>query len=77
MRMQRICARHLAGHLEVGIHALPGEKSDQRIHSIPLFREQMVLALHRDRRHAKSLEQRGVTCAPVYWSERARGPTWP
>jgi DNA-binding transcriptional LysR family regulator len=65
---------------------------------IPLFREQMVLAVHLDHRLAKTgafpvqemngefyihrvnrefagysdeiLQQKGVTCNPVYWSER-------
>ena len=91
-------ARLLAGDLEVAIYALPGEEPDERIHAIPLFREQMVLAVHRDHRLAKTgafparemdgepyihrvncefagyadqiLEQKGVTCKPVYWSER-------
>ena len=47
-------ARLLAGDLEVAIYALPGEEPDERIHSIPLFREQMVLAVHRDHRLAKT-----------------------
>jgi DNA-binding transcriptional LysR family regulator len=91
-------ARLLTGDLEVAIYALPGEEPDDRIHSIPLFREQMVLAVHRGHRLAKTgsfpvremngesyihrmncefagyadkiLEQKGVTCKPVYWSER-------
>jgi DNA-binding transcriptional LysR family regulator len=91
-------ARLLAGDLEVAIYALPGEERDERIHAIPLFREQMVLAVHHDHRLAKMgafparemdgepyihrmncefagcadqiLEQKGVTCKPVYWSER-------
>ena len=91
-------ARLLAGELEVVIYALPGEEADEHIHSIPLFREQMVLAVHRNHRLAKTgvfpvremngesyihrvncefagyadriLEQKGVTCKPVYWSER-------
>jgi LysR family transcriptional regulator, hydrogen peroxide-inducible genes activator len=46
-------ARLLAGDLEVVIYALPGEEPDQRTHSIPLFREQMVLAVHRGHRLAK------------------------
>ena len=90
--------RLLAGDLEVVIHALPGEQPDDRTHSIPLFREQMVLAVHRGHRLAKAvafpvqemngesyihrvncefagyadeiLQQRGVTCTPIYWSER-------
>jgi DNA-binding transcriptional LysR family regulator len=65
---------------------------------IPLFREQMILAVHRDHRLAETgafpteemngecyihrvncefagyadeiLQQKGVTCNPVYWSER-------
>jgi DNA-binding transcriptional LysR family regulator len=47
-------ARLLAGDLEVAIYALPGEEPEERIHSIPLFREQMVLAVHRDDRLAKT-----------------------
>jgi LysR family transcriptional regulator, hydrogen peroxide-inducible genes activator len=43
----------LAGDLEVVIYALPGEEPDLRTHSIPLFREQMVLAVHRGHRLAK------------------------
>jgi len=34
------------------IYALPGEEPDERTHSIPLFREQMVLAVHRGHRLA-------------------------
>ena len=47
-------ARLLAGELEVAIYALPGKEPDERIHSIPLFREQMVLAVHRDHRLVKT-----------------------
>jgi DNA-binding transcriptional LysR family regulator len=91
-------ARLLAGDLEVAIYALPGREPDARIHSIPLFREQMVLAVQRNHRLANTgafpvremngecyihrvncefagyadeiLQQKGVTCNPVYWSER-------
>jgi DNA-binding transcriptional LysR family regulator len=45
-------ARLLAGDLEAVIYALPGEEPDERTHSIPLFREQMVLAVHRGHRLA-------------------------
>ena len=90
--------RLLAGDLEVAIYALPGKEPDERIHAIPLFREQMVLAVHSDHRLVKTgvfpvqemngehyihrmnceyagyadkiLHQKGVTCNPVYWSER-------
>ena len=90
--------RLLAADLEVAIYALPGEEPDERIHSIPLFREQMVLAVRRDHPLVKTgvfpvremngehyihrincefagyadqiLQQKGVTCKPVYWSER-------
>ena len=47
-------ARLLAGDLEVAVYALPGEERDDRIHSIPLFREQMVLAVHRNHRLVKT-----------------------
>jgi len=46
--------RLLAGDLEVAIYALPGEEPDERIHSIPLFRERMVLAVHRGHRLVKT-----------------------
>ena len=39
-------ARLIAGDLELTIYALPGEDADERIHSLPLFREQMVIAVH-------------------------------
>jgi LysR family transcriptional regulator, hydrogen peroxide-inducible genes activator len=45
-------ARLLGGDLEAVIYALPGEEPDERTHSIPLFREQMVLAVHRAHRLA-------------------------
>ena len=91
-------SRLLAGDLEVAIYALPSEEPDERIHAISLFREQMVLAVHRNHRLANTggipgsgdewrvyihrmncefagyadqiLQQKGVTCKPVYWSER-------
>jgi LysR family hydrogen peroxide-inducible transcriptional activator len=91
-------ARLLDGDLEVAIYALPGGEPDEHIHSIPLFREQMVLAVRRDHRLANAeeypvqemngecyihrvncefagyadqiLQQKGVACNPVYWSER-------
>src|SRR6202046_3132122 len=47
-------ARLVAGDLEVAIYALPGKEPDERIHLIPLFREQMVLAVHRDHRLAET-----------------------
>jgi LysR family hydrogen peroxide-inducible transcriptional activator len=47
--------RLLAGDLEVVIYALPGEEPDERTHSIPLFSEQMVLAVHHGHRLAKAM----------------------
>jgi DNA-binding transcriptional LysR family regulator len=44
--------RLLAGDLEVIIYALPGEEPDERTHIMPLFREQMVIAVNRDHRLA-------------------------
>jgi LysR family transcriptional regulator, hydrogen peroxide-inducible genes activator len=44
--------RLLAGSLEVVICALPGEEPDERTHIMPLFREQMVIAVNRDHRLA-------------------------
>jgi len=44
--------RLLTGNLEVVIYALPGEEPDERTHIMPLFREQMAIAVHRDHRLA-------------------------
>ena len=44
--------RLLAGDLEVVIYALPGEELDERTHVMPLFQEQMVIAIHRGHRLA-------------------------
>jgi DNA-binding transcriptional LysR family regulator len=38
----------LAGDLEAAIYSLPGEAPDERTHAVPLFREQMVIAVRRD-----------------------------
>jgi LysR family transcriptional regulator, hydrogen peroxide-inducible genes activator len=46
--------RLLSGELEVGIYALPGE-ADGQLHAVPLFREQMMIAV--DRRHRLANEQ--------------------
>lgn len=45
--------RLLAGDLEVVIYALPGEEFDERTHVMPLFSEQMVIAVHEGHRLAK------------------------
>jgi len=44
--------RLLAGDLDAVIYALPGAEPDERTHCMPLFREQMVLAVHRGHRLA-------------------------
>jgi DNA-binding transcriptional LysR family regulator len=44
--------RLLAGDLEVVIYALPAEELDERAHVMPLFHEQMVIAIHRGHRLA-------------------------
>jgi LysR family transcriptional regulator, hydrogen peroxide-inducible genes activator len=49
---QELRERLLAGDLEVVICALPGEELDERSHVMPLFEEQMVIALHRGHRLA-------------------------
>ena len=36
----------LEGQLELAIYALPGGEPDERTHVLPLFREQMVMAVH-------------------------------
>jgi DNA-binding transcriptional LysR family regulator len=45
--------RLLAGDLEAAIYALPGEGADERTHVMPLFSEQMVIAVHQGHRLAK------------------------
>jgi len=44
--------RLLVGDLEVVIYALPGEEFDARTHVMPLFREQMVIAVRSSHRLA-------------------------
>jgi LysR family transcriptional regulator, hydrogen peroxide-inducible genes activator len=44
--------RLLAGDLEAVIYALPGEETDERTHIMPLFNEQMVIAIHQDHKLA-------------------------
>ncbi len=44
--------RLLAGDLEAVIYALPGEETDERTHIMPLFSEQMVIAIHQDHKLA-------------------------
>ncbi len=44
--------RLLAGDLEAVIYALPGEEVDDRTHVMPLFTEQMVIAIHQGHRLA-------------------------
>jgi DNA-binding transcriptional LysR family regulator len=50
---QELRDRLLAGDLEVVIYALPGEEFDERTHVMPLFQEQMVIAIHRGHRLAR------------------------
>jgi LysR family hydrogen peroxide-inducible transcriptional activator len=50
--------RLLSGHLEVAIYALPSTQPDDQVHMLPLFREQMVIALHPGHRFANQLAVR-------------------
>jgi len=43
----------LGGDLEVAIYCRPGQEPDERLHHMPLFREQMMIALHPDHPLAK------------------------
>ncbi|MFL5049242.1 MAG: LysR family transcriptional regulator [Xanthobacteraceae bacterium] len=45
--------RLLGGELEVAIYCRPSEPPDERLHSMPLFREQMMIVLHPDHPLAK------------------------
>jgi DNA-binding transcriptional LysR family regulator len=38
--------RLIEGEIDTAIYALPGEQSDPKLHVMPLFREQMVIALN-------------------------------
>jgi DNA-binding transcriptional LysR family regulator len=38
--------RLIAGDLEVGIYCVPGREQDERLHYIPLFREQYMIVVH-------------------------------
>jgi DNA-binding transcriptional LysR family regulator len=38
--------RLIAGDLEVGIYCLPGQERDERLHYMPLFREQFMIVVH-------------------------------
>jgi LysR family hydrogen peroxide-inducible transcriptional activator len=42
--------RLLEGDLEVAVYALPGEEVDDRTHALPLFKEQMTIAVHQGHR---------------------------
>ena len=45
-------ARLIEGELECVIYALPGEEADARTHVMPLFKEQMVIAVNRGHKFA-------------------------
>lgn len=45
----------LAGELEAAIYSLPGEEPHELVHSLPLFREQMVIAVGRRHILAKKI----------------------
>jgi DNA-binding transcriptional LysR family regulator len=44
--------RLLGGDLEAAIYALPSNVPDEEVHSLPLFQEQMVMAVHLNHRLA-------------------------
>jgi LysR family transcriptional regulator, hydrogen peroxide-inducible genes activator len=44
--------RLVAGDLEVAIYCIPGKEPDERLHYMPLFREQFVIVLPQDHRLA-------------------------
>ena len=44
--------RLLEGDLEAAIYALPSDVPDEEVHSLPLFQEQMVMAVHLNHRLA-------------------------
>lgn len=45
--------RLLDGTLEVAIYALPGQEADERLFALPLFREQMMIAIHPEHKLAR------------------------
>ena len=60
--------RLVGGDLEVVIYALPGEEPDERTYIMPLFREQMVIAVNRDHRlaHERAFPVKSSTANPTY-----------
>jgi DNA-binding transcriptional LysR family regulator len=42
---EQLQADLIAGQLEVAIYGIPGQETPQKLHSMPLFRERMVIAL--------------------------------
>jgi DNA-binding transcriptional LysR family regulator len=46
--------RLLGGGLEVAVYCIPGQEPDDRLHAMPLFREQIVIAIHPNHRLAKA-----------------------
>src|SRR3954454_24218816 len=44
----------LRGDLEVAAYCLPGQAPDERLHAMPLFRERMMVAIHRRHRLANA-----------------------
>lgn len=65
---QDLQTRLLEGDLEVAIYALPGNEPEERTHVVPLFREQMVIAVHPSNRLASQSAIR-ITVKPAYWSD--------
>jgi LysR family hydrogen peroxide-inducible transcriptional activator len=50
--------RLLSGELEVAIYALPSTQPDHHVHMLPLFREQMIMAVHPGHRLANQVAVR-------------------
>src|SRR6266542_4007150 len=40
--------RLIGGDLEVGLYCVPGREHDERLHYLPLFREQFMIVVHPD-----------------------------
>jgi LysR family hydrogen peroxide-inducible transcriptional activator len=63
--------RLLAGELETAIYSLPGEPADERLHYLPLFREQFMIAVAAGHRLAQRNAIRVVDLAGESYINRS------
>ncbi len=71
--------RLLEGDLEAAIYALPSKVPDEEVHSLPLFREQMVMAVHLTHRLAnqRSVQVRDMSNEATSTATTVNSPAMP